>query len=445
MTFASRARRPKADQKLGWMGSGPRSVTTSSTGVRRRATEGIAGGPAGPLRRNAEPPRTRGGYDGRVNTQTPTETLRELADLPAPRGLPIVGNLFQLSRPVIHRDMERLARELGPLFRVRVGARDMVAIADHALIGQVLRERPQSFRRSPRTQQIGQEMGLMPGLFGSEGDSWRPQRKMVMAGLDPTRVRGYFPMLLRVLLRLERRWLAAAREGRALELQPELMRFSVDAIAGLAFGSDVNTLESDGEIIQQHLDKIFPALYRRSMAMVPTWRWFRRQADRDLDASIVEVKKAIADFIAQARQRLDADPARRAAPPNLLESMIVAAEEPGSGIDNLMVAGNVLTMLLAGEDTTANTLAWAMNLLHENPQALARAADEVRGLGVPLVAIFGPTRDRQTAPLTSGVDAPAPRLAIHDVWCRPCMLRECPLGHMCMRGVTAAQVASLLP
>lgn len=66
-------------------------------------------------------------------------------------------------------------------------------------------------------------------------------------------------------------------------------------------------------------------------------------------------------------------------------------------------------------------------------------------VGVPLVAIFGPTRDRQTAPLTPGPEAPPARLAIHPVWCRPCMLRECPLGHACMRGVSAAQVFSLLP
>ena len=57
--------------------------------------------------------------------------------------------------------------------------------------------------------------------------------------------------------------------------------------------------------------------------------------------------------------------------------MIVAADEPGSGIDDQQVAGNVLTMLLAGEDTTANTIAWMLHLLWRNPQALARAVDEV--------------------------------------------------------------------
>ena len=58
----------------------------------------------------------------------------------------------------------------------------------------------------------------------------------------------------------------------------------------------------------------------------------------------------------------------------------MAADEPGSGIDDRQVAGNVLTMLLAGEDTTANTLAWMIDLLWQNPQALAAATEEVRAV-----------------------------------------------------------------
>ena len=73
-----------------------------------------------------------------------------------------------------------------------------------------------------------------------------------------------------------------------------------------------------------------------------------------------------------------ADPTLRDNPGNLLEAMIAAADQPGSGIDDGQVAGNVLTMLLAGEDTTANTLAWMIHLLWRHPAVLARAVAEVR-------------------------------------------------------------------
>jgi cytochrome P450 len=133
-------------------------------------------------------------------------------------------------------------------------------------------------------------------------------------------------------------------------------------------------------VIQQHLDKIFPAIFSRIMKPVPTWRYVRSAADRQLEAAIAEVKAAVEGFVVQARARLAAEPQRRAQPQNLLEAMIVAADEPGSGIDDWLVAGNVLTMLLAGEDTTANTLAWMIHLLWQNPAALDRAREEVRSI-----------------------------------------------------------------
>jgi cytochrome P450 len=112
----------------------------------------------------------------------------------------------------------------------------------------------------------------------------------------------------------------------------------------------------------------------------PTWRWFKRQADRDLERSMVEVNAAVDGFVAQAKARLASDPALRAHPKNLLEAMLVAAGEPGSGIDDAQVAGNVMTMLLAGEDTTANTIAWMIYLLSRHPECLARATEEVRSV-----------------------------------------------------------------
>ena len=94
--------------------------------------------------------------------------------------------------------------------------------------------------------------------------------------------------------------------------------------------------------------------------------------------SIAAWPRCIAGFIAEARERLAADPARREQPPNLLEAMIVAAEEGRTGIGDEQVSANVLTMLLAGEDTTANTLAWLIHLLWQHPAELQRAVDEVR-------------------------------------------------------------------
>jgi heptosyltransferase II len=68
-------------------------------------------------------------------------------------------------------------------------------------------------------------------------------------------------------------------------------------------------------------------------------------------------------------------------------------------------------------------------------------------LGVSVSAVFGPTDERTNSPRprTASAEsrAPSPERAVvftHHVWCRPCWLRECPLDHMCMRGIAAADV-----
>jgi cytochrome P450 len=309
---------------------------------------------------------------------SPSPALRRIQDLPSPRGLPLLGNLLQIKPARFHLQLEQWCRELGPFFQLRLGRLRILVVADHAVVASVLRDRPDGFRRTRRLEQIGAEMGLLPGVFGANGEAWRAQRRMVMAGFDPAHVRGYFPAMLRVAGRLHGRWQQAATQHTSIDLQADLMRFTVDAIAGLAFGADVNTLESDEDVIQQHLDKIFPALARRQLAPLPLWRVWRSAADRALDRSVVQVKLAVDAFIAQARAQMQADPTLREHPKNLLQAMVVAAEQPASGISDDQVAGNVLTLLLAGEDTTANTVAWMIHLLWRNPAALARATAEVR-------------------------------------------------------------------
>ncbi len=59
-------------------------------------------------------------------------------------------------------------------------------------------------------------------------------------------------------------------------------------------------------------------------------------------------------------------------------------------------------------------------------------------VGVPVAALFGPTREYETAPLVAA--GGRAEVLLHPVWCRPCMLRECPIDHRCMKGLTPARV-----
>jgi heptosyltransferase-2 len=90
---------------------------------------------------------------------------------------------------------------------------------------------------------------------------------------------------------------------------------------------------------------------------------------------------------------------------------------------------------LAGR-TSLDVLAAILHLARACVSNDSGAMHVAAAVGVPLAALFGPTRERETAPL-----AHAPmELLIHDVPCRPCMLRECPIDHPCMRDLDPARV-----
>lgn len=95
--------------------------------------------------------------------------------------------------------------------------------------------------------------------------------------------------------------------------------------------------------------------------------------------------------------------------------------------------------------TDLPTLAAVLSLAHAVVANDSGAMHLAAAVGAPVVAVFGATNEHHTAPLPGALDAPVPRIATAHVWCRPCMLRECPLGHQCMRGVHALDVAALVP
>lgn len=215
-----------------------------------------------------------------------TEAARGLSDLPGPRGLPWLGNALQVQPQRFHRQLEDWARAHGDPYTFAIGKRRFMVTAAVDAIGTVLRRRPDVFRRSERIEQVSAEMGFL-GLFSASGDTWRRQRPMVLAGLDPAHIRQFFPALVDVTERLRLRWDKAAASGERIDLQADLMRYTVDVTTGLAFGEDLRTLDADGDdTIQRHLNVVLPALFQRLLKPLDAPRWLRRLRERELQAHI---------------------------------------------------------------------------------------------------------------------------------------------------------------
>jgi cytochrome P450 len=344
----------------------------------------------------------------------PPAPLRQIAALPGPRGLPLLGSLHRWDVSRAHLILEQWAREHGPIYRFRLGPQALVVVSDADAIMGVLRERPHDYRRHFAVRPIFREMGL-DGLFSAEGDDWRRQRPLVMRALDPTHLRRFFPVIVTATERLHTRWLAAATAGAPVDVRADLTRYTVDVTCSLAFGTDVATLaREDDDPLQPHLDRIFSGVARRINSLWPTWRWLRTRADRDIERSLAVAGRAVRGFIGSARAEMARRPELKVAPQNLLQALLAANDEERLSDDELH--GNVMTLLLAGEDTTANTIAWAMYLLACHPEIRRAARTEAlealsaepdTGSRTPALREFDSTRG---LPLIEGVVLEALRL-----------------------------------
>ncbi len=303
---------------------------------------------------------------------------RPLTTLPGPRGLPLVGHLFQLKVTQLHTILEHWADTYGPLYTFRLGRQPAVAMAAPDLIQAVLRHRPETYKRLGSIARVLEEIGGN-GLFAAEGAAWRRQRRVVMPALTTSQLRQCFPTLTTVTAGLQSRWGRAARAGEVVDMPPDLLRYTVEVITRVTFGDDLHPLADELVGLQQHLGQIFALINRRFNAPFPYWHVLTFPADRAVETAIAAFRTALATYLAQRRAQ-----APTAAPPptTLVEALLTARDEAGTALSDDEILGNVLTLLLAGTETTANTLAWMMHFLTDVPaiqRTMQQEADAVLG------------------------------------------------------------------
>lgn len=120
---------------------------------------------------------------------------RSIADLPGPRGLPLLGSAHRLRTAQFHTLAEQWCERFGPIFRFDLGSRRIVGIADADEINTILRARPAGFRRWREIESVAQELAGSVGVFHVEGEDWRHQRRLAVTALNSNHLQRYFDVV----------------------------------------------------------------------------------------------------------------------------------------------------------------------------------------------------------------------------------------------------------
>ena len=294
--------------------------------------------------------------------------------LPQPKGELIFGNLRKFKVPHKHLVFEEWVRECGSLFRISLMGKKFIVSADPDINHEILKRRPESFRRFSNIAAVMEEMGIH-GVFAAEGESWKQHRKLVAEALNARNVQAFYPTLKEISNRLLRKWKRAATTGEIIDVQREMMRYTVDITTAIAFGYPMNTLEEGNNALQNQLEHVFPMINSRITAPFPMWRYFPSKQDKAFANALKEIKETVQTFIQNAEKRLRENPELKEQPTNFLEALLVERLQDPTFTDK-DIFGNVFTLLLAGEDTTSNSLSWTLFLLTQHPEYIQKIREE---------------------------------------------------------------------
>ncbi len=302
-----------------------------------------------------------------------TGAAATITRIPGPPGLPLVGSLFDLTRRPLRTYLDA-RRDYGDVVRFVAGPpglrTEFYAVFSPEGAHQVLGSEAANFRKDNSFyDELRSSLGN--GLLTSQDGDYQRQRRLIQPLFTRRRVDGYAASVGLECTALAERWRAAP--GGVVDVAEEMSRFALRTVARILFGADV---EAAVEVVHRSFPVLGELVLERGFAPVRVPRAWptpanRRGADAQRDLYAV-CDRIIAERA--ARRVAGPDPA---GPDDLLELLTRARGEDGERLDPAELRDQVLIFLLAGHETTATSLAFALFLLAKHPEQRRRAREEV--------------------------------------------------------------------
>jgi cytochrome P450 len=281
---------------------------------------------------------------------------------PQAKGRPVIGNLLEFRGDPLNF-LLGLARRHGDIVLFKLGPQEVFLVNNPDLIRDVLVTHNRNFIKSRGLQMAKRFLG--EGLLTSEGEFHRRQRRLAQPAFHRQRIEQYAASMVDYASRTGDRW----RGQRRLDISQEMMRLTLAIVGKTLFDADV---ESEAKEIGRALSDImklfdritmpFPALLNK-LPLPSNFRFLK--ATQRLDQTIYRI---INQRRASGEDRGD-----------LLSMLLLAQDEEDdhTGMTDLQLRDEAMTIFLAGHETTANALTWTWYLLSQHPEVEARLHEEI--------------------------------------------------------------------
>jgi cytochrome P450 len=283
---------------------------------------------------------------------------------PGPRTPTIVQTVQLLRDPAPF--MEAARRRFGETFAARVARiGHIVFITDPPSIKALYSADRDNIVAPGRNAILEPLLGPQSLLLVNDAEHLS-RRKLMLPAFHGERMRGYE----RVMEQAAEREVAGWPVGEEFPLHPSMQAITLDVIMRAVFG----VTGERGDDLRERLLLILSAT-RSPLALGLSSEWARRLgAFRRVREAIAEADEILATEIAQ--RRADPDLESRE---DILSMLVSARDETGEGMSDDELRDQLVTLLMAGHETTATALAWSFDLLFRNPEAMERLLAEIEG------------------------------------------------------------------
>jgi cytochrome P450 len=244
----------------------------------------------------------------------------------------------------------------------RFGPVEFYQISDPDLMNDVLVKQADQFHKAKIFRQALAPF-LGNGLLLSEGEFWKRQRKLSQPAFHYRRIETYAETMVAYTRQMLARW----RGGQDIYIDREMMKLTLQIVARTLFDADVS---GDADHVGALMNEILDASNARITAVFTPPEWIPTRQRMRVRRAIVKLDAILERIITERRQSAEDRG-------DLLSMLLAALDDDGTGMTDRQLRDELMTIFLAGHETTAMALAWTWYLLSQNPAAAAKLRAEV--------------------------------------------------------------------
>ncbi|ELZ88232.1 unspecific monooxygenase (cytochrome P450) [Haloferax elongans ATCC BAA-1513] len=284
---------------------------------------------------------------------------------PGPSGVPVVHNTFQYADDPLEF-IAGVARDYGPVAEYNIGGMSFYQVSDPELVEHVLVQENQKYIKGELFQDsLGTVLG--EGLLTSEGEFWRQQRHLMQPAFLPQMLERYSEIMVEYTERMLSSW----EDGETRDIHEDMMSLTVEIAAKTLFDVDIREEESAvGEALETVMD--YSSVSMRRPVDVP--QWVPTPLNRRYKQALEDLTEVVGRIIEDRRNGDgELDPESN----DIVSLLLTFRDDDGNPLPDEQIRDELVTILLAGHETTALALTYTLHLLGTNQEQADTLREEV--------------------------------------------------------------------